>query len=82
MYNKCGTSGASNSITIGTKASPAAPTISTNKTTICGTDKAILTATGCTDGTITWSAGGTGSTKEVGPGILHSYMYQCMWNIR
>ena len=64
----CGTSGASNSITIGTKASPVAPAISANKTTICGTDKAVLTATGCTGGTITWSGGGTGLTKEVGTG--------------
>jgi uncharacterized repeat protein (TIGR01451 family)/gliding motility-associated-like protein len=45
-----------------------APVINTNKTTICGTDKATLTATGCESGTITWSLGGTGSTKEVGAG--------------
>ncbi|OYU92498.1 MAG: hypothetical protein CFE21_23400, partial [Bacteroidetes bacterium B1(2017)] len=65
----CGTSGNSNTITIGTSPSPVAPVISTNKTVICGTDKATLTATSCADGTITWSSGlGTGTTKEVGVG--------------
>ncbi|OYU64531.1 MAG: hypothetical protein CFE22_18270, partial [Cytophagaceae bacterium BCCC1] len=65
----CGTSGNSNTIIIGTKPSPVAPVLSTNKTVICGVEKATLTATGCADGTITWSSGlGTGSTKEVGAG--------------
>ena len=65
----CGTSGASNSITIGTKASPVAPSISANKTAVCGTEKATLTASDCADGTITWSGSlGSGLTKEVGAG--------------
>ncbi|MDP2341473.1 MAG: hypothetical protein Q8O67_10965, partial [Deltaproteobacteria bacterium] len=67
--NICGKSGNSNTITIGTSPSPVAPVISTNKTVVCGTDKATLTASGCADGTITWSSGlGTGTTKEVGVG--------------
>jgi uncharacterized repeat protein (TIGR01451 family) len=72
----CGTSGNSNTITIGTSPSPVAPVISTNKTVVCGTDKATLTATGCADGTITWSSGlGTGTTKEVGAG---TYSVTCV----
>ncbi|MDP1912740.1 hypothetical protein, partial [Brevundimonas sp.] len=67
--NICGKSPNSNTITIGTRPAPVAPVISTNKTVICGVEKATLTATGCADGTITWSLGlGTGTTKEVGAG--------------
>jgi uncharacterized repeat protein (TIGR01451 family) len=64
----CGTSVNSNSVTISTGTTPSAPTIAANKTEICGTDKSVLTATGCTGGTVTWSGGGTGTTKEVGAG--------------
>jgi uncharacterized repeat protein (TIGR01451 family) len=67
--NSCGISLASNIIKIEAGAVPPAPTIVANKTSICGTDKATLTAIGCTGGTITWSGGGVGTTKEVGPGI-------------
>jgi hypothetical protein len=66
--NSCGTSLASNIIKIETGIVPTAPTISANKTSICGTEKAILTAIGCTGGTITWSGGGVGTIKEVGAG--------------
>jgi uncharacterized repeat protein (TIGR01451 family)/gliding motility-associated-like protein len=66
--NSCGTSLASNIIKIETGIVPTAPTISANKTSICGTEKAILTAIGCTGGTITWFGGGVGTTKEVGAG--------------
>ena len=71
----CGTSGNSNSVTITNSGqAPSAPTIVTNKTSICGTEKATLTASGCAGGTITWSNGGTGITKEVGAG---SYTATC-----
>ena len=66
--NVCGKSPNSNPLTITTRPAPTAPSIVANKTTICGTEKAILTASGCTDGTINWSVGGTGLTKEVGAG--------------
>ncbi|MCP9747928.1 hypothetical protein EGI24_14600, partial [Lacihabitans sp. CS3-21] len=66
------TSLASNIIKIETGIVPTAPTISANKTSICGTEKAILTAIGCTGGTITWSGGGIGATKEVTAGTYTS----------
>ncbi|MCP9769293.1 hypothetical protein EGI22_15375, partial [Lacihabitans sp. LS3-19] len=62
----CGTSGNSNSVTITGGTAPTAPVITSNKTEVCGTNKATLTATGCTGGTITWSGGGVGTSKEVG----------------
>jgi uncharacterized repeat protein (TIGR01451 family) len=67
--SSCGTSAVSNTITISTGVAPVAPVIATNKTEVCGTDKASLTATGCIGGTITWSGSlGTGTSKEVGAG--------------
>ncbi|MCP9764222.1 hypothetical protein EGI31_14825, partial [Lacihabitans soyangensis] len=60
---------------ITTGQSPAAPTIVANKTSICGTDKATLTAAGCEGGTITWSGGlGVGTTKEV---VAGTYTATC-----
>jgi len=65
----CGPSGASTTITIGSGSTPTAPSIVSDKSSLCGTEKAILTASGCTGGTITWSGSlGTGTTKEVGAG--------------
>ncbi|AWV96802.1 hypothetical protein DJ013_00810 [Arcticibacterium luteifluviistationis] len=65
--NSCGESGTSNSVTITTGTPPIAPSIATNKTLICGDEKATLTAANCT-GTLTWSTGATGSTIQVGSG--------------
>jgi uncharacterized repeat protein (TIGR01451 family)/gliding motility-associated-like protein len=65
--NNCGDSGNSNTITITTGTPPNAPSITANKTEVCGTDKATLTASNCT-GTITWSIGATGTTLQVGAG--------------
>ncbi|MBL0325630.1 MAG: gliding motility-associated C-terminal domain-containing protein [Cytophagaceae bacterium] len=65
--NDCGSSPASNTITVTQGATPTAPTLTSNKSTVCGTEKATLTATGC-NGTVTWSVGGTGTTKEVSAG--------------
>ena len=68
-FTSCGTSSSSNFITIETGNAPSAPVISANKNLVCGIEKATLTATGCTNGTITWSSGlGVGNTKLVGPG--------------
>jgi hypothetical protein len=65
----CGTSSNSNSITISSGATPIAPILAANKTVVCGLENAILTATGCVNGIITWSGGlGTGSIKETGAG--------------
>lgn len=49
-------------------------TISTNKTSVCGTEKATLTATGCVGETVTWSNGGAGASISVGVG---SYTATC-----
>ena len=54
----------SNSITIGQGTPPAAPSISSNKTEVCGAEKATLSGTNCT-GTLTWSTGATGTIIEV-----------------
>ncbi len=61
-------SSASKTINIGGGQTPNAPTISANKTAVCGNETATLTATGCTGGTVTWSNGATGSSIIVGAG--------------
>jgi hypothetical protein len=67
--NLCGRSPNSNAITIETGPPPVAPVISASKGLVCGMEKSTLTATGCTNGTITWSSAlGVGNTKLVGPG--------------
>jgi uncharacterized repeat protein (TIGR01451 family)/gliding motility-associated-like protein len=58
-------SSASKTITIGGGTAPNIPVVSTNQTSLCGNEKAILTATGCVDGTIKWSTGATGTTISV-----------------
>ncbi|ADQ17623.1 conserved repeat domain protein [Leadbetterella byssophila DSM 17132] len=63
----CGTSQASNTVTIGTSDKPAAPQVVANKTKVCGAEKATLTASGCV-GTVTWSTGQTVSVIQVGVG--------------
>ncbi|CAH0993896.1 hypothetical protein EMA8858_00001 [Emticicia aquatica] len=62
--NSCGTSGNSNALTITTGGNPTAPTVVADKTSLCGTEAAKLTASNCS-GTITWSTGATGSTLSV-----------------
>jgi len=62
--NGCGTSGVSNIVNISNGGTPTAPKLTADKTSLCGTDTAILTAAGCS-GTITWNTGATGSTLSV-----------------
>src|SRR5690606_33714685 len=64
----CGASSASVPVVITTQPAPSAPTIHTNKSSVCGTDKATLTGTCPTGGTLTWSNGATGSPILVGAG--------------
>ncbi|OYU66865.1 MAG: hypothetical protein CFE22_07035 [Cytophagaceae bacterium BCCC1] len=67
--NLCGRSPNSNLISIQSGPRPAAPVISASKGLVCGIEKSTLSSTGCTNGTISWSAGlGTGNTKLVGAG--------------
>jgi len=66
--NSCGTSVSSNSIQIKSGTAPNAPNITSDITSICGTQKAILTAKGCT-GTIKWDTNGSSENPiEVGEG--------------
>ncbi|WP_394991998.1 gliding motility-associated C-terminal domain-containing protein, partial [Emticicia sp.] len=65
--NSCGESEPSQGTVIRRSNSPAAPVISTDKMSVCQTEKATLTSTGCT-GTITWSTGATGSSIQVSAG--------------
>ncbi|MBA4854125.1 hypothetical protein H1R81_27310, partial [Emticicia sp. BO119] len=62
--NSCGTSGASNVITITTGTTPPAPTIASNKLSLCNGETATLTATGC-NGTVKWSNSSTGTSINV-----------------
>ena len=66
--NSCGISSASNSIQISSGLAPMAPQITADITSICGTQKAILTANGCS-GTVTWSNGSTQNPIQVGAGV-------------
>jgi len=63
----CGTSPASNPVTIGTSVKPAAPSVSADKATVCESEKATLTASGCA-GTVTWSNSATGTSIQAGAG--------------
>ncbi len=54
-------SSTSKTINIGAGQTPNPPTVSANKTSICGSETATLTATGCNIGSIVWSNGATGS---------------------
>ncbi|MFN3850257.1 MAG: gliding motility-associated C-terminal domain-containing protein [Spirosomataceae bacterium] len=60
----CGDSPSSNVVIITIGGAPAAPSITANKTSLCGTETATLTATGCT-GTVKWSTNATGSSITV-----------------
>jgi len=64
--NACGTSGASNTVTIATSNTPAAPSISSsNGTQLCNGSTTTLIASGVT-GTVQWSTGQTGNAIAVG----------------
>uniref|UniRef100_UPI003BA568FB T9SS type B sorting domain-containing protein n=1 Tax=Emticicia sp. TaxID=1930953 RepID=UPI003BA568FB len=81
--NTCGTSAASKSIVIKAKldcdvcTTPNAPTIVADKTSLCGTETATLTASNCS-GTITWSSGATSTTIIVG--VAGTYTATCTNN--
>ncbi len=66
--NQCGTSPASNIVTVlangGNIVVPAAPFISTTKTSICDGETTFLTAIGCNE-TIIWSNGATSSSITI-----------------
>jgi hypothetical protein len=62
--NNCGTSNISNQIIITKSITPSAPIISSDKTSICNMEIALLTAVGCS-GFINWSNGATGSFIQV-----------------
>jgi hypothetical protein len=69
--NSCGTSTESNKIIIYRNSLPAPPIISSNKTLICFTETAVLTATGC-NGLIKWNTGNIGSMITVNTGGTYS----------
>ena len=73
--NICGTSQSSEPIVIRTGVKPTKPSITTTKETICGNETALLTATGCTTGTIKWSTGATGNTLTVS--VAGTYSATC-----
>lgn len=71
MVGECERS-SSKTINIGGVQTPNSPTISTNKTAVCGNETATLIADGCLGGTVTWSNGATGSTNIVTAGTYTS----------
>ena len=72
--NICGTSEASNIIVISPSLPPTPPIIIANKTQICGSELATLTAVNC-NGTVTWNNGTTGTQISVGAG---TYSARCI----
>ncbi|GAB3521720.1 hypothetical protein GCM10027442_46150 [Emticicia fontis] len=70
----CGTSGASNAVIITIGGNPAPPTLASDKTSLCGDETALLTATGCS-GTVTWTGGHTGTSLTVN--IAGTYTATC-----
>lgn len=65
--------------TVNIVAKPAKPVITPSTTTICAGSSATLTATACTNGTLTWSNGttSTGNTLSVSPSADQSYTVTC-----
>ena len=53
------------------------PTISTNTATICNGSQAVLVASGCDDGVVTWSNGMTGSPLVFSPTATANYTATC-----
>lgn len=66
--NDCGVSIPSNEITIVSLSIPTAPIIVSNTKTLCGDERAVLSASGCINGTLVWSTGATATTINVGAG--------------
>jgi uncharacterized repeat protein (TIGR01451 family) len=52
---------------------PKKPAISSKKTEVCGTEKLLLIASGCTNGTMFWSNGEVGREITVAEGIYYAY---------
>lgn len=52
---------------------PKKPSISSQKTEICGTEKLLLRASGCTNGTMFWSNGEVGREITVTEGTYYAY---------
>ncbi|WP_394990635.1 gliding motility-associated C-terminal domain-containing protein, partial [Emticicia sp.] len=76
--NACGTSVGSNAIVISTVTSPAAPLISTNKTSLCANEEVILTASNC-HGTVLWTTNNqTGISIKVNPFVTTTYTAKCI----
>ena len=73
--NSCGTSGNSNTISIGTGGTPPAPNVtSTNGTFLCNGASTILAASPSAGGTIQWSTGQTGNAITVtAPGNYYAW---------
>lgn len=62
--NICSTGVESAAVAVRTGDSPSTPNITADKTTLCPTENATLTATNC-NGTVIWNDGRTGTTIEV-----------------
>ncbi len=56
---------------------PGIPTIAGNRSFVCASESATLTATGCEGGTYIWSNGTTGSTLTVSPTADTQYRVRC-----
>ena len=70
------TSSASNRITVTPGIAPSAPTVVSEKATICAGESVRLTANACS-GTVNWSNGSTGSSILVSPTTTTSYTATC-----
>jgi uncharacterized repeat protein (TIGR01451 family) len=71
-------SGNSNTVSIQV-GSPAAPTITSNGTTVCNGSGVVLTAANCS-GTVLWSNGVTGNPITVNPVVTTTYTAICRMN--
>jgi Concanavalin A-like lectin/glucanases superfamily/Ig-like domain CHU_C associated len=67
-------------VTITVNPKPAAPSITTPNSTICSGLNQVLSATGCTGGTYTWTGGLSGSSVTVSPTTTKSYKAVCTIN--
>lgn len=66
----------SNSYTFTVSPKPAAPTVTTNQSTLCPGESVVLTATGC-NGSMTWSNGKTGTSITEIPTATTNYTAKC-----
>jgi hypothetical protein len=57
--------------------SASAPSVSTTTATICNGQQAILTASGCDGGTVTWSNGSTSNPQFFSPNATATYTATC-----